>query len=241
MYLSDPGKTDARIIVMNNIIQQFVIAGAGGFGREVYRFLIDYANCSIGQRGQDWEIRGFIDDNESALEPFDCFPSVVDTIKRYTPQGDEAVVMAVGIPSIRKIVADTLKQRGAKFHALIHPKADVFETASIEEGSIVGPHALVSDHVKVGKFTVVQAYATVGHDVELGDYSELCPKVSVSGFCKIADEVLIGSNAVITPGISVGHHAQISACSYVMRNVRPYSFVQGVPGKEVRDFFRNVD
>jgi len=50
----------------------------------------------------------------------------------------------------------------------------------------------------------------------------------------IEDNVWIGSNAVILPGVTVGEGAVIGAGAVVTRNVAPRSIVAGVPAREIR-------
>lgn len=53
----------------------------------------------------------------------------------------------------------------------------------------------------------------------------------------IANDVWIGQNAMIMPGVSVGDGAVIGACAVVTRDVPPYAIVGGVPAKFIRTRF----
>lgn len=48
---------------------------------------------------------------------------------------------------------------------------------------------------------------------------------------KIGNNVAIGANSVIMPGVSIGSHSIIGACSVVTKDVPEYSFVAGAPAK----------
>lgn len=222
-------------------MRKFIIAGAGGFGREVYYWLQESARHFLGEPGKDWQILGFIDDNSCALQNFSDFPPVLGRIDNYRVDVETEIVLGLGQPAVRKKIVTLLEGKGAKFYTLIHPLAHIFPTASIGNGSIIAPGALVSDQVIVGRFALVQPFATLGHDAMLGDYSELCPKVSVSGDCKIGALAFLGSNSAVAPKVCIGVGAQIAACSFVMQRVRSYSFVSGVPGRETRNFFAPID
>ncbi|MBT7170701.1 MAG: acetyltransferase, partial [Phycisphaerales bacterium] len=215
----------------------FLLAGAGGFGRGVYHWLCDYATATYGPRGEAWEVRGFLDDDLTALEGFSGFPPIVSTIQDYRPEPGDRVVLAIGIPRIRKAVVKKLLEVDATFETLIHPQALVLSTAKVGLGSIVGPFSTISDHAEVGDYALVNSYSSIGHDVKIGAFCDLCPHAALSGFARIDDDVFFGTSSVVVPGKSVGRGAQVAAGSTVVRNTRPYSFVQGVPGKEVRDFF----
>lgn len=50
----------------------------------------------------------------------------------------------------------------------------------------------------------------------------------------IEDNVWIGANAVITPGITIGTGSIIGAGAVVTKDVEPYSIMGGVPAKLIR-------
>lgn len=63
-------------------------------------------------------------------------------------------------------------------------------------------------------------------------------KIPISGDVyspvKIANDVWIGANCVITPGVSIGEGAVIAAGSVVTKDVAPYAIVGGVPANLIK-------
>jgi virginiamycin A acetyltransferase len=57
------------------------------------------------------------------------------------------------------------------------------------------------------------------------------------GDTKIGNDVWIGYNSTIMPGITVGDGAIIASNSTVVKNVEPYTIVGGNPAKEIRKRF----
>lgn len=51
---------------------------------------------------------------------------------------------------------------------------------------------------------------------------------------EIKDDVWIGANAIILPGVIIGEGAVVGAGSLVNKNVEPFSIVVGVPAKKIR-------
>lgn len=49
----------------------------------------------------------------------------------------------------------------------------------------------------------------------------------------IEDNVHIGNNAIILPGVTIGHNSIISSNTIVNKNVAPYSIVSSLPGKVI--------
>lgn len=50
----------------------------------------------------------------------------------------------------------------------------------------------------------------------------------------IADDVWIGANSIILPGVTIGEGAVIAAGSIVTKSVKPFSVVAGVPAKVIK-------
>ena len=53
----------------------------------------------------------------------------------------------------------------------------------------------------------------------------------------IENNVYIGGNCTIYPGITIGHHSVIAPNSAVNKNVPPYSMFGGVPAQEIKKIF----
>lgn len=51
----------------------------------------------------------------------------------------------------------------------------------------------------------------------------------------VEDEVWIGANVTILPGVTIGTCSIIGAGSVVTKNVDPYSIYLGIPAKKIRD------
>lgn len=51
----------------------------------------------------------------------------------------------------------------------------------------------------------------------------------------VEDNVYIGGNCTIYPGITIRHHSIIAPNSAVTKNVEPYTMVGGVPAKKIKD------
>lgn len=59
----------------------------------------------------------------------------------------------------------------------------------------------------------------------------------VDKFVSIKDDVWIGRNVVIMPGVSIGKGAIVGACALVNKDVPDYAIVGGVPAKIIK--YRN--
>ena len=48
------------------------------------------------------------------------------------------------------------------------------------------------------------------------------------------DDVWVGANAVILPGVTIGEHCVVAAGAVVTKDVPPHSLVAGVPAKVIK-------
>jgi len=62
-----------------------------------------------------------------------------------------------------------------------------------------------------------------------------------AGDTVIGNDVWIGSEAIVMPGIEIGDGALIGTRAVVTRNVEPYTIVGGNPGKPIRRRFADAD
>lgn len=56
----------------------------------------------------------------------------------------------------------------------------------------------------------------------------------------VGDNVWVGANAIVLPGIKIGEGAVIAAGSVVTKNVDPFTVVAGIPAKAVRQLSLTV-
>ncbi|QFJ56091.1 acetyltransferase [Pseudobutyrivibrio xylanivorans] len=207
-------------------MQDLIIVGASGFGREVLG-LVE----TINEINPTWNVLGFIDDNLQALDGFDLEYKILGKISEWQPKDNEQYVLAIAAPKVKEKIVPILKERGAKFATVIHPTATVSRTSAIGEGLVLFRHASISVNCEVDEFVFFNAYAQIGHDVKVGKYSTLCPKSAMAGGTTLGECVFVGTSASTYPGIKIGNGATIGMNSAVIRNVKPGTTVMGVPAK----------
>lgn len=91
--------------------------------------------------------------------------------------------------------------------------------------------------IKIGNF--VQLAYNVNLVSEDHAYDNPLLPIKKQGYKKtgpiiVEDDVWIGANAVIMPGITIGRGAIVGANAVVTKDVEPYSIVGGVPAKLIK-------
>lgn len=114
-------------------------------------------------------------------------------------------------------------------HALI------YKGAEIGENTWIGPFTFIDSKVKIGKGCSISIGAVfLSHDTSYYHVSEgKLPKEEKDTI--VEDYCAIGTNAVVLPGVRVGHNSIVGAGAVVTHNIEPYSIVAGNPAKKIGD------
>ena len=211
-----------------------VIIGAGGLGLEA---LWVASRMSIEPNFPGWNVLGFVDDSATIqggwVEGLPVMGSVPDFFERY--KGQELYFhCALGSNHQRKKLAEQFEENGFKPAALIDPLSAISPRAVIGPGTFIAPRNYIGPEARLGRHVLVNVAASIGHHCVMEDYSQLCPGARLSGHCFVDKLAFLGSNAVIQPGKRVGEGATVGACSFVVRDVKPYTLVVGVPARTMQ-------
>ena len=106
----------------------------------------------------------------------------------------------------------------------IHMGADVFVNVGCcfqDQGGI-----FIGDRVLIGHNVVL---ATLNHDLDPAKRANLHPAP-----IRIGNDVWIGSNATVLPGVTIGDGAIVAAGAVVTKDVAPLTVVAGVPAREIK-------
>ena len=95
--------------------------------------------------------------------------------------------------------------------------------------TIIGP-VIIGSHVNLAQGITITALNHNFNDSEKRiDQQGISTKEVV-----LEDDIWVGANAVILPGVTIGKHAVVAAGAIVTKDVPPHSLVAGVPAKVIR-------
>jgi uncharacterized acetyltransferase MJ1064 len=148
---------------------------------------------------------------------------------------------------------ETIPKKFRKWLATYYPDARVrkkyLETIGVEigEGSyanlgfMIIPNnnsekkLFIGKNVSIAPNVVCVCGSNANNGKEINTYPYIMDVLTKDETIHIEDEVWIGANVTILPGVTIGRCSVIGAGSVVSKDVEPYSIYAGVPARKIRD------
>ena len=208
-------------------MKDIYIIGASGFGREVAWLLEELS---------EWNIKGFIDDNETIQGEKINGITVIGTVDFLLGRKEETnVVIAIGSPSVRSMIYEKLKfNNNILFPNIIEKNVRIDKTIKMGIGNIICSHSILTVNIELGNFNHVNLDCTVGHDVIMNDFITVYPSVNISGNVEIGNYCEIGTGTQIIQGKSIVDNVIIGAGAGVVKNIKESGTYVGCPVRRIK-------
>ena len=158
-----------------------------------------------------------------------------------------------------RMLAPLYQHRGR--HAVIHRSARMdtppYRKFSLGDYSVIESFScinnavgdvIIGDHTRIGLHNTIIGPVTIGSHVNLAqgitvtalnhNFEDSDKRIDEQGVSTtpviIEDDIWIGANAVILPGVTIGNHSVVAAGAVVTKNVPPHSLVAGVPARIIK-------
>lgn len=108
---------------------------------------------------------------------------------------------------------------------------------------------LIGDHTRIGLHNTIIGPVKIGDNVNLAqgitvtalnhNFNDPSKRIDEQGVStsavNIGNDIWIGANAVILPGVSIGNHSVVAAGAVVTKDVPAHTLVAGVPAKVIKE------
>lgn len=193
-------------------IKNIIIIGAGGFGREVYSYILDDKKKNY---LEDTIFKGFIDDNEKNFQELNLKEPYLGTIDNYHYEKDDYVIVAIGNINIRNKIISKLEKKEINFFSYIHHSVFIAFDATLEGALLICPHSMIQSNAEIKKHSVLNIYCSIGHDSTLGEHSILSPYCTLNGGVNTGKNLFMGTRSTLLLQSSTGDNCIIAAHSVI--------------------------
>jgi acetyltransferase-like isoleucine patch superfamily enzyme len=159
-----------------------------------------------------------------------------------------------------RMLAPLYQHRGkcSKIHRSVRMDTPPYRRFSLGDYSVIESYScinnavgnvIIGDHTRVGLHNTVIGPVTIGNHVNLAqgitvtalnhNFAEKGLRIDEQGVSTnpvtIGDDIWIGANAVVLPGVTIGNHSVVAAGAVVTKDVPPHTLVAGVPAKKIKE------
>jgi len=147
--------------------------------------------------------------------------------------------------------------RGSKIYRSVRMDTPPYRRFALGQNSVVESFScinnavgdvVIGDYTRVGLHNTIIGPVTIGHHVNLAqgitvtalnhNFADITRRIDQQGVATspvvIGNDVWIGANAVILPGVTIGSHAVVAAGAVVTKDVPGNCIVAGVPAKIIK-------
>ncbi|WP_316568356.1 2,3,4,5-tetrahydropyridine-2,6-dicarboxylate N-acetyltransferase [Neobacillus sp. YIM B06451] len=119
----------------------------------------------------------------------------------------------------------------------IRDQVEIGDNAVIMMGAVINIGAVIGEGTMIDMNVVLGGRATVGKKCHIGAGTVLAGVIEPPSAkpVVIEDEVVIGANAVVIEGVTVGRGAVVAAGAVVLEDVPPNTLVAGTPARVIKE------
>jgi acetyltransferase-like isoleucine patch superfamily enzyme len=113
-------------------------------------------------------------------------------------------------------------------------------TLTVGEGTVINEYNNIRASgavIAIGRYCQISQFCSListNHTIDTGEWMVQAPWDGQKHSITLGDDVWIGANSVVLPGVRIGRGAVIAAGSVVSKDVPEYAVVGGVPAKLIR-------
>jgi len=206
--------------------EKIIILGGGGHARVLFEILQGKNNIPL---------LGYTDCRQEG-EIFLPYLGNDGEIENFSPE-EVVLINALGsaeLPRKRKEIYLKFKEKGYRFHSVIHEGAHVSPSAILSAGVQLMCHTVIGPEVYLGENVLINTGVIVEHHARIGAHTHVASGAVICGGAVIGEGCHIGAGTVVIQGITIGNEALIGAGSLVVHDLPSGVKAYGSPAKIIR-------
>ncbi|MDD2594417.1 MAG: hypothetical protein PHD11_01195 [Bacteroidales bacterium] len=207
---------------------QLYIIGEGPLAQIAF----EYATL-MKESGTMWSVAGIIlpGNDFKAEYPYDAH--VEGSYNKFHISDNQVFICPIADYDIRASIVGEMTEKGCEFVNVIHPYSNVFSTASLGKGNLIGAFSTISANTVIGNHNIIQDLCNIGHDTKIGNFNHLFVNCTLCGMNEISDKSTIYTGTLVYPKVKIGTESVVGAASVVVRKVKDNETVVGNPAKKL--------
>lgn len=137
----------------------------------------------------------------------------------------------VGVSRARQKVVERYVASAARFGAVVHPRAWVSPSATVEAGAVIMAGAMVNTGARIGAHAVINTGAVIEHDCDVGAFAMVGPAAALGGGAHVGEGSYLGLGCRVRDHVHVGANTLVGMGAVVTRAVQDGVTVVGVPAR----------
>ena len=209
---------------------KIAIIGSGDLGKSIAHYASD----------NGYTVSGFYDDfqKENNVAGIQILGKLDKIEEDFKSNLFDALVCAIGYYhfDFREHVFNKFHhQLGIPFATIIDKTCHVDSSATIGEGVVMFPTALVGKGCVIDDNVLLNVGVTIAHDSTIKAHSFLSPRVAMAGFSTIGKRCMIGINSTIIDNITICDDVRVGGGNLVIRNIEKPGLYVGSPVKWIKE------
>lgn len=197
-------------------MRDLIILGAGGAGWDIVSIVHSLNNS-------EWNILGFLDDNEALHNREFCGVRVIGNIDDCYKWPNAYFVSSIANPTnrlVRKYIWDRVKMHGLKFATLVHPSVILYDNVVIEEGCVVNANCVLGTNAHLFPDVHLGYACNIAHETEIYEHTAMGSAVNLSSGVAIGANCYIGAGVSSTHDVSVEEDTLVAVGSAIVTNMK---------------------
>lgn len=184
---------------------QVLIYGSREFSHTVAELVTDCGH----------DVVGFIDDFTQGAQ----IVGSLEEVRLSHPPGEYGVALAVGYNNMpaRWEAWQRIRAAGYAAPALVHPRAYVAGSATVEDGAMLMAGSIVDVRARIGEIVVAWPGSCVNHDCVVGANCFISPNATLCGYVNLGAHSFVGAGAAIVDHCDVPPSTRIKMLSSFLK------------------------